>query len=276
MVDAERLVHLVQVVHPVSRAYHLAEVAAADPDQAVIGLVKEAAGQGQCRIHGIQYVGHVAAPAPGEVVDAVVGQQRPLAAVLAGQPFRIALVEALGPGAGQGIEGGEGILGQVTAAGEQRDDPGERRGGGQRQLLGHRARRHPGAHQIGDLGALVDAPHAGGGGDQLGGDRGHIANGGAAVGVTDEVHLLRPCDGEHLLHLPEQLLAAQLRTLGGGDLRHIDAGAVPGQGLGNAVEIVDPEQLVEAEQSVHQHYGVAGLGIAGPLTQHGQGAQEHQ
>ncbi|MNY49147.1 hypothetical protein D3C86_1845420 [compost metagenome] len=111
-------------------------MAAADPDQAVIGLAEEGAGQGQRRIHRIQDVGHVAAPAPGEVVDAVGGAQRPLATMLAGKPFRIALVETLGTRAGQGIEGGEGILGQVAAAGEQRDDPGERRGGGHRQLLG--------------------------------------------------------------------------------------------------------------------------------------------
>ena len=51
-------------------------------------------------------------------------------------------------------------------------------------------------------------------------------------GVADEVHLLRPCDGEHLLHLLEQLFTAQLRALGGGDLGHMDLGAIPGQGLG--------------------------------------------
>ncbi|MNR48740.1 hypothetical protein D3C85_1680150 [compost metagenome] len=96
------------------------------------------------------------------------------------------------------------------------------------------------------------------------------------MGVTYEVHLVGPRDGEYLLYLPEQLLAAQLRTLGGGDLRHIDAGAVPGQRLGDTVEVIDSEQLVEAEQPVHQHYGVAGLGITGPLAQHGQGAQQHQ
>ena len=123
---------------------------------------------------------------------------------------------------------------------------------------------------------MVDPAHAGGGSDQLGGDRSDVADGGATVRVADEVHLLRPRDGEHLLYLLEQLLTAQFRALGGGDLGHVDPGAIPGQSLGNAVEVVDPEQLVEAEQAVHQHYGVAGLGITGPLTQHGQGAQQHQ
>ena len=79
---------------------------------------------------------------------------------------------------------------------------------------------------------MVDPAHAGGGGDQLGGDRSDVANGGATVRVADEVHLLRPRDGEHLLHLLEQLFTAQLRALGGGDLGHVDLGAIPGQGLG--------------------------------------------
>ena len=35
--------------------------------------------------------------------------------MLARQPFRIALVEALGAGAGEGVEGGEGILRQLAA-----------------------------------------------------------------------------------------------------------------------------------------------------------------
>ena len=42
VVDAERLVHLVQMVHPIVGADHLAEVTAADPDQAVIGFAEGA------------------------------------------------------------------------------------------------------------------------------------------------------------------------------------------------------------------------------------------
>ena len=39
---------------------------------------------------------------------------------------------------------------------------------------------------------MVDPAHAGGGSDQLGGDRSDVADGGATVRVADEVHLLRP------------------------------------------------------------------------------------
>ncbi len=122
--DAKRLIDLVQMVHPVAGTDHLAEVAAAYPDQAVIGLAEKGAGQGQRRIHRIQDIGHAAAPAPGEVVDTVGGAQRPFATILAGQPLGVALVEALGSRAGERIEGGERILWQLAAAGEQRDDTG--------------------------------------------------------------------------------------------------------------------------------------------------------
>ncbi len=94
--------------------------------------------------------------------------------------------------------------------------------------------------------------------------------------MTYEVDLVSTRDGEHLLYLLEQLFTAQFRAVGSRDLRDIDAGTVPGQGLRDTVEVIYPEQLVEAEQSMHQHHGVTGLGITCRLTQHGQGAQQHQ
>lgn len=52
VMDAKRLIDLVQMVHPVAGTDHLAEVAAAYPDQAVIGPAEKGAGQGQRRITG--------------------------------------------------------------------------------------------------------------------------------------------------------------------------------------------------------------------------------
>ncbi len=79
-------------------------------------------------------------------------------------------------------------------------------GSGGSQLLGGRAGRRIGAHQIGDVRAVVHPAHAGSGGDQLGGDRGDIANGGAAVGVADQIDLLGTGGGQQQFDLGEQLL----------------------------------------------------------------------
>ena len=96
------------------------------------------------------------------------------------------------------------------------------------------------------------------------------------MGVADQVDLLGAGGGQQQLNLGEQLLPPLFRTGGGRHLSHVDFGTIPAQGLGNAVEVIDPEQLVEAEQAVHQHYGVAGLGVSAGVCQHGQGAEQHQ
>ncbi len=79
-------------------------------------------------------------------------------------------------------------------------------GRGGSQLLGGAAWGCIGPHQIGNLGAIVDPADAGGGGDQFGGDRGDIADGGAAVRVADQVDLLGAGGRQQQLDLGEQLL----------------------------------------------------------------------
>ena len=91
---------------------------------------------------------------------------------------------------------------------------------------------------------------------------GHVARGGAAVRVPHQVHLGRAGDGQDGLHLCQQLLAAHLGAVGGRHLGHVDLGAALAQRVGDAVEVVDAQGRVKAEKAVHQHDGVARLGVA--------------
>ncbi|MNJ77445.1 hypothetical protein D3C77_749480 [compost metagenome] len=83
------------------------------------------------------------------------------------------------------------------------------------------------------------------------------------MAVADQVDLGLAAQGDDVLDLLDQFLAAhfggvQLAHLGG-----VDAGAATAQRAGNAVPVVDAKHAVPAEHAVGQHDGVAGLGVAG-------------
>ena len=152
----------------------------------------------------VETVGQRFGAAPGEVGHAVAALALPFTAVFAGHAFRVELVEGEGLFGGQRLERGHDVL-LVAAAGKRVDQPGQGVAqiadqiAGEGRVVGH-ALQH-----VGHAGAPVDAAHAAYRGHHLRVDRGHVAGGGAAVAVADQINLVGAGGGEDVLHLAGQL-----------------------------------------------------------------------
>ncbi len=272
--QAQGLVDLVEVVHPVVVADHLAHARTAAADQTVVGFAAEGqrAGAHQ-QVAGVKQVGQRAGAAPGVVAHAVhaVGA---FAAGAGGNALRELGVEARRALAVERLQRAEGVLrGAAGAAGEKVDQRAEAIDDARQQRGGDRA---GGAvadalEEVGGGRALVRRADAGDRGDQVRAHGGDVAGGGAAVAVADQVDLGLAADGDDVLDLLQQLLAARFGGVQLADLGDVDAGAVAAQGGGNAVPVVDAEDAVEAEHAVAEDDGVLGLGIAGRAEPEGLG-----
>lgn len=254
------LIDLVEVIEPIVVADDLAEVSAAGPDQAVVVVGVDQPSEGKQRVGQIEDVGQHPRARPRVVANAV-DHVLTLAAPRVGDSGRIGCIELGRPLAGQRVQRGDRIL-RMLGTREQRQHVAEAVGEQAQHQLGEPALLQVVAQKVGQLGPAVGAAHGGHRGDQLGRDRGHIADIQAPVAVADQVDLGRPADRQDLLDLGEQNLAADLGRVELRDLGDIHLRPAELERVGNGVEIlVDAEELVEARHSVTQDNGVFCLGI---------------
>src|SRR5690606_41541338 len=117
--------------------------------------------------------------------------------------------------------------------------------------------------EVGQRRALVGRAYAGYRGHQVGPYRSDVADGRPAVAVAEQVDLALAGEGDDLLDLLQQLLAAGFGRIQLADLGDVHRGAILAQGLGDAVPVVDAEHAVPAEHAVGQDDGVLGSGVIG-------------
>ncbi len=225
--QAEELIDLVEVVHVVVVAQHRAEVGAALADETVVVLLVDERGDAERPVTDVEDVGERAGAAPGVVANPV-GGGRALAAGGGGEPGRVLGVEGGRARLGERVERPERVL-RAGVPAEEAEERAEAAGQRRERKLGEAAALDVVAEEGRELRALVGSADRRDRGDEIRADRGDVARVEPAVAVANEVDLGLAGDGDDVLDLGEQRLAAGLGGVELRDVGDVDLGPARGQ-----------------------------------------------